>query len=214
MNFKLLIIFTVLVTLINDLRAQIPNDICSGALSVFLNQNGESESIVADLEHAHPSYSGPNNCTYASNSTYEKDRWYKFVATGSLSRISTVASYARLSVYSGTCGQFEVIACNNEIFETEIGQEYYLRVMENTIQGFTIPSSSVTFTILSDMADSNLDCGNATSIILSEEVSIAGNFSDIWRSSFSRSILWYLWYIEQSYLHRWYCKNIGRSDSW
>lgn len=165
--------------------SQIPNDNCAGASTIFLNEEGKSVLIDAQLEFAHPSYEGANECLYLSEVLpFDIDRWYSFVAKGEVSRVKTSnLNQTYISIYEGECGVSNPIACNSDPFPTVVGERYLLKVIR--INDQISPSQAFAqFSIESSVADTNLDCATATMVpIDNSEISVAGNFTDSGTSS-------------------------------
>gem|GEM_PF-3624560 len=124
---KIILLFSMLILMSTDYAyGQIGNDYCTGAYEIPLMPQGQGVEINGDLMASSASFTLGNICGDHTNN----DLWYKFTATSSQARLSSFSTVHFL-LYEDICSSPNNIRCmySNVIFDTEVGQSYYIRVL-------------------------------------------------------------------------------------
>ncbi|MBK9336169.1 MAG: hypothetical protein IPM98_06130 [Lewinellaceae bacterium] len=151
------------------------NDLCANATTLAVNPDLSCGiSLVATTVGATASNPVVGGCS----SSADDDVWYKFVATGPSHRVKITGALHRmvLQVFSGTCGSFVTLACNDpfspnieqQINNLTAGTTYYLRVY--TRENLSYGSFSICIGT-PPPAPANDTCANAITLAVNPDLS-------------------------------------------
>ncbi len=112
--------------------APLPNDNCSGAITVSCNSTVSGSTVGATSD------AGVGSCAAGTGGTPGNGIWYRLAGDGSQVALNLCASSydTKVHVYSGSCGALTCVASNDDfcglqsqvVFNTTPGLDYYILV--------------------------------------------------------------------------------------
>lgn len=152
-------------------------DTCETAIDVACGSSASVDNSGFTTDPLDPIYS----CSFGGPAQGVGTAWFKFVATDTSARIDTNLSLAPdtlLAVYSGTCGAFTEIACDDDsgigllsevcVNGLTIGETYYIQA--SSFSAFDTGEITVTVECPCPAPPANDDCEDAEALALPASV--------------------------------------------
>jgi gliding motility-associated-like protein len=123
---------------VSNLPPPPPNDECTGATPLTINNNLTCATVLAGTTVGATLSNNLPTPSCATANSWNDDVWYKFVATTNSHRItllniSGLTTSMVSAVYSGTCGALTQVICNTantyDANNLVVGDTYYVRVL-------------------------------------------------------------------------------------